>query len=183
MGRMAIIVVLSLLFTLSIVGYNINRRATSAVDNYVDYYSNTRAHDIASSAAEIYILKLRNNPLLRGTFTVDPLLGGTATVEIDSIVGAYDSLAGQSLDTLLMTSTGIYNGDTDIAMNKLYPVPLTIPPPPGAVSISAGKSATIKIAGNALTSGVDTNVINTTAPRRTILYQVSPSISRLPHPI
>lgn len=149
-----------LLFSLSIVGYNMNRRATSAVNNYTNYYSETRAEDVASSAAEIFIRKLNEYPTIRGTFTIDPLLQGSATVEIDSITGVYDTLAGQSLDTLLMTSVGVFDGDSDVIMNKLYPVPLQIPPPLGAVSMSAGKSASIEIGGNATTSGVDTNVIN-----------------------
>ena len=162
MGRFAIIAVITLLFSLSIVGYNMNRRATSAVKNYTDYYSETRAEDVASSAVEIYIRKLNQDPTIRGTFTIDPLLQGSATVNIDTIAGAYDSLAGQSLDTLMMTSTGVFNDDSDVIMNKLYPVPLQIPPPLGAVSISAGKSASIEIGGNATTSGIDTNVINGT---------------------
>ena len=178
MGRMAIIAVVTLLFSLSIVGYNMNRRATSAVNNYVDYYSRTRAEDVASSAAEIYIRKLNEDPSMRGTFTISPLMQGSATVEIDSITGVYDSAAGQSLDTLLMTSTGVYNDDTDIVMNKLYPVPLGIPLPPGAVSISAGKSVSIMIGGNATTSGVDTNVINGSTPSDSVAgIAISPSTS------
>lgn len=164
MGRWAIIAVLTLLFTLSIIGYNVNRRADAAVSNYTDYYSYTRAQDIATSAAEIFIRKLDQSPYMRGTFTINPLLQGYATVEIDSIIGVYDSLAGQKLDTLMMTSIGVCNGDSAVIMNKLYPVPLQIPPILGAVGISAGKSASISIGGNATTSGVDTNVINGSSP-------------------
>ncbi len=160
MGRFAIIAVVMLLFSLSIVGYNMNRRATSAVNNYTNYYGETRAEDVASSAAEIFIRKLNDDPTMRGTYTIDPLLEGSATVQIDSITGIYDTLAGQTLDTLMMTSIGVYDGDSDVIMNKLYPVPLQIPSPPGAVSMSAGKSVTIEVGGNATTSGIDTNVIN-----------------------
>ncbi len=160
MGRFAIIAVITLLFSLSIVGYNMNRRATSAVNNYTNYYSETRAEDVASSAAEIFIRKLNEDPTMRGTYTIDPLLQGSATVRIDSITGVYDTLAGQALDTLMMTSVGVFDGDSDVIMNKLYPVPLQIPTPPGAVSMSAGKSVSIEIGGHATTSGIDTNVIN-----------------------
>lgn len=157
MGRMAIIAVVTLLFTLSIIGYNINRRADSAVKNYAGYYDETRARDIASSAAEIYIRKLAVNPSLRGTSTIGSLLGGSATVNIDSVVGVYDVGAGTNLDTLLMTTVGEYNDVTDTIVNKLYPVPITIPPIEGAIGMSAGQSASVKISGNAQTSGIDMN--------------------------
>lgn len=191
MGRMAIIAVLTLLFALAIIGYNINRRADAAVTNYTEYYSHTRSHDIASSAVEIYIRKLAVNPWLRGTSTIDPLLGGSATVTIDSIQGVYDSSASTSLDTLLMTSVGTYNGQTDTVQNKLYPVPITIPPIKGAVDMSSGRSATIKISGNAQTSGIDMNpdstypsvgdslpgiAINSTAPGSNVTVSSTASV-------
>lgn len=157
MGRMAIIAVVTLLFSLSIIGYNINRRASAAVQNYAGYYDETRARDIASSAAEIYIRELAVNPSLRGTSTIGSLLGGSAIVTIDSIVGVYDSSAGAHLDTLLMTSVGLYNEDSVTIVNKLYPVPIVIPPIKGAIGMSAGESASISITGDAQTSGIDMN--------------------------
>ncbi len=160
---MAIIAVLTLLFSLSIIGYNMNRRATSAVKNYTGYYSETRAHDIAASAAELYILKLKNNPTLRGTFGVDPLMGGNASVNIDTIAGVFDTSANTPLDTLLMTCVGFYNSATDTIVNKLYPVPITIPAISGAVAMSAGQTATVSISGNAQTSGIDMNPNGTPA--------------------
>ncbi len=188
---MAIIGVLTLLFSLSIIGYNINRRAGAAVRNYTEYYSFTRAHDIASSAVEIYIRKLTDNIWLRGTSTLSPLLGGSATVTIDSIPGVYDPGANTTLDTLLMTSVGSYNGQTDTVQNRLYPVPISMPLIRGAVAMSAGRSATIKIAGNAQTSGIDKNpdgtypavpdsvpgiAINSTAPGSNVTVSATASV-------
>lgn len=191
MGRMAILAVLTLLFSLSIIGYNMNRRATSAVGNYTGYYSGTRAHDIAASAAELYILKLKNNPTMRGTYSIDPILGGTASVNIDTISGVYDTSANTNLDTLLMTCIGDYNNATDTVVNKLYPVPITIPAIHGAVAMSAGKSASISISGNAQTSGIDMNpggtpvvpadsvpgiAINTVAPSSNVTVSATASV-------
>lgn len=147
MGRMAAIAVLTLVFSLSIVGVNLNRRATEAVNNYVGDYGRTAAEDIASSAAEIYILKLKDTPSLQGTFTIDSIMGGNATVIITSV----------STDTLTMTSIGTFNTYTDTVRNKLYAVPIDIPPLAGGVSMSTGNSASVTVTGTAAINGIDTN--------------------------
>lgn len=153
MGRMAAIAVLTLVFSLSIIGVNINRRATDAVNNYVGSYGTTVAEDIASSAAEIYILKLKDNTSLLGTFTIDPIMGGSATVTIAAV----------SADTLTMTSVGTFNTFTDTVRNKLYSVPIDIPPLLGGVSMSTGNTASVSVVGTAEISGVDTNPDGTPA--------------------
>lgn len=147
MGRMSIIAVITLVFTLSIIGYNLNRRATDAVENYVGNYDQTCAEDVASSAAEIYIYKLKESPSLTGSFTIDPILGGSATVTIAQV----------ATDTLKMTSVGTYNTFSDTIKNKLYAVPINIPPIMGGVSMSASKSASLTVSGTATISGVDEN--------------------------
>ncbi len=147
MGRMAVIAVLTLIFSLSIIGFNLNRRATDAVTNYVGDYDQTCAEDVASSAAEIYILKLKESPSLNGTFTIDSILGGSATVNIAQV----------ATDTLKMTSVGTFNTFNDTVTNKLYAVPIDIPPVAGGVSMSASKSASLTVSGTATISGVDKN--------------------------
>ncbi len=154
MGRMAIISALTLVFALAIIGYNINRRSTDAVNNYVGYYDYTCARDIATSAVEIYLLKLKENPTLRGAFSISSIMGGSAVVNIVELVSG-------TLDTLRMTSVGTYNTVVDTVINKLGAVPITIPPISGAVGMSTGRSASIKISGNAQTSGVDKNLNGT----------------------
>lgn len=153
MARMAALAVLTLLFTLSIVGVNLNKRATDAVDNYVGNYGKTVAEDIASSAAEIYILKLKDTPSLLGTFTIDPIMGGSATVTIAAI----------STDTLTMTSIATFNTFTDTVRNKLYAVPIDIPPLLGGVSMSTGHTASVSVVGTAAISGIDTDPDGTPA--------------------
>ena len=151
MGKVAMLSVLTLLFVLGIVGYSLNRRTNDAVQNYAGYYDGIVAKNIASSAVEIYILKLKDNPSLIGTFTIPAIMNGEATVDIAQ------KISGNN-DTLLMSSVGAYNGTTDTVRNELYAVHGQIPPIYGAVGMSAGKSATIKISGNALTSGQDVNL-------------------------
>lgn len=153
MGRMAVIAVLTLVFSLSIIGFNLNRRATDAVKNYVGNYDQTCAEDVATSAAEIYILKLKDNPSMTGTFAIDSILGGSATVDIAQL----------ATDTLKMTSIGTYNTFSDTVKNKLYAVPVNIPPVFGGVSMSASKSASLTVSGTATISGVDKNPDGTLA--------------------
>ncbi len=148
MGRMAIIVVLTLLFSLAIVGYNMNRRANAAVDNYVGYYCSTRAHDIASSGVEIYIRKLAENPdLPAGTYVISSIMGGVDTVTLASLPG----------DSLSMTSVGSYNGFSFSVQNKLYPVVANPPTIYGAATLQATQSSALYLNGNTEISGVDTS--------------------------
>lgn len=151
MGKAALLSVLTLIFVLGIVGYSLNRRTTDAVKNYSSYYENDVARNIATSAVEIYILKLKDNPSLSGNFTIPSMLGGSATVDIADKIPDDD-------DTLLMTSTGTYGAATVIVKNELYAVTAHIPPILGAVGMSSNKDATIKITGNALTSGKDVDL-------------------------
>ncbi len=148
MGRMALIAVLTLVFVLSIVGYNMNRRATDAVDNYVGYYCQTRAHDIASSGVEVYIRKLAENPDLEaGTYTINPIMGGTDQVTLSSLPG----------DSLNMVSVGNYNSFSFTVKNKLYPVTANPPTVYGAATLQAGNSASIYFNGNTAITGLDTS--------------------------
>ncbi|MCL5268098.1 MAG: hypothetical protein M1469_08340 [Bacteroidetes bacterium] len=162
MGKVAMLSVLTLLFVLGIVGYSLNRRTSDAVKNYAGYYEDDVARNIATSAVEIYILKLKDDQTLLGNFTIPAIMNGEATVNISQ------KIPGNS-DTLLMTSVGIYNGATDTVRNELYAVQGQIPPILGAVGMSSGKSATIKISGNALTSGQDVNLNGTpVSPAHTV---------------
>ncbi len=151
MGKVAMLSVLTLLFVLGIVGYSLNRRTSDAVNNYAGYYEEDVARNIATSAVEIYILKLKDNPSLLGDFTIPSMLGGAAQVNISEKIPDDD-------DTLMMTSTGTYGTATFTVKNELYAVMGHIPPILGAVGMSTGKDATIKISGNALTSGKDVNL-------------------------
>ncbi len=156
MGKVAMLSVLTLLFVLGIVGYSLNRRTGDAVKNYSGYYDEDVARNIATSAVEIYILNLKNSPNLLGTFTIPSIMEGSATVDI------VQKIPGNK-DTLLMSSVGTYNGATDTVRNELYAVHGQIPPILGAVGMSTGKTATISITGNALTSGQDMNLNGTPA--------------------
>lgn len=173
MGRMAIISVLTLLFALSIIGYNMNRRASDAVNNYIGYYSVTRAHDIASSSVETYIRKLAENPSLpKGTYSINPIMEGSAIVKIDSLPG----------DTLKLTSIGSYNGFIDTVQNKLYPVLVQPPLIYGATTVDATNSSSIYMNGNAQISGVDTSPPGWAAPSSPgeiagIAYNITPTFS------
>ena len=175
MGKMALILVMGFAVTLGIATRSIVGRLGEAVDNSSRYYDKTYAKNIASSAAEIYIRRLKTGAVGPGHYH-DSFMGGQDSVIITQIS------AGKSPDTLKMVTVGkydreyigggIYKSVTDTIVNIVIGN-LTINPPnvTGAITVSYGTKAGIKagfgdtISGynHDLTGKLDTNSCATVA--------------------
>jgi len=104
--------------SLAIIGLGMRLRTNETVKAAVDHFSQQKAKDIAASVTEIYIKKLaRGTVAAPNTYTVSPVMQGSATVELLEI----------SSDTILIRSVGTYNGSSDSVV--AYCSPEREPPP------------------------------------------------------
>src|SRR2546422_10124973 len=101
MGRTALIIVVGFGVTLAIMSRSITGRLTDAVENAIHYQDKTRAKNIATSAVEIYLRKLKNASVGAGSYTINSFIGGSATISIDNSV---DKSSATNPDSLLMTT-------------------------------------------------------------------------------
>jgi len=102
MGKMVIILIVGLTIIVGIISASITGRTSDASKTSAAGFTKTYAKDIASSAAEYYVLQLKTTPSLRGTFSIASVLGGSATVTIQQ--------PNPSRDSLIIQSTGQYSG-------------------------------------------------------------------------
>src|SRR5437016_10820759 len=105
MGRMALIIVLGFGVTLAIMSKSITGRVTDTVENATHYYDQTRSKNIATSAAEIYLRKMRGGTAPAGSYSISSIMGGSASITITNI----DKNSAAKPDTMKMTTISKYN--------------------------------------------------------------------------
>lgn len=163
MGRLALIIVLGFAVTMGIMTRTITTRLSEAVTKSTEYSSKTRAKNIASSAVEIYLSKLKIGSASVGQYTM-LMMGGSADVTIDSAIDVNSAL---DPDSLKMTSIGTYfqsfkqDGKIDKPISDTIVIllagNLTVNPVPinGALSVSAGSKINLATTSTDTISGLN----------------------------
>ncbi len=112
MGKVVIILVVGLSVIVGIISISMIGRVSDASKSSASTFKKTYAGNISSGAAEYYIRQLKTNPALRGTFSLTPILNGSANVTIaDWTYGSTDSIR--------LTSIGIYSATQETLVVKL----------------------------------------------------------------
>jgi hypothetical protein len=112
-GKAILIVVIGFTLTLLAVGQKFGSLSNRAVDNYVKYHSETVAHNIAISGANIAANYIYNNPTWDAGFDGIPYQGGYLDIEVD-VVDA-------DLGYREVTARGIYFRDTSEIKLRVAP--------------------------------------------------------------
>lgn len=99
-GKGALILVLGLSTTLLIVGRHLSSVSTKAVDNYVSYYKETTAHEIAVSGANMAANEVFINPYWNAGYSNRNFVGGVLNVTVSRLPDS----------TVRLTSVGQYMG-------------------------------------------------------------------------
>jgi hypothetical protein len=157
MGKAAIIIVLGFAVSLGILSRAITGRLSEAVSTSASYFEKTRAKNIGSSAAEIYLRKMKQGTVGIGSFWEPSLMGGQATVTITSI----DKNSVAKPDTYKVVTIATYDLDNyssaairDTIENIVEGnLSINSPQVSGAVSVSYGTKAGIKGGGGDTISG------------------------------
>ncbi len=87
MGRTSLIMVMGFSTFLLMIGIDLSKVSTAAYENYVNYYNEIAAHNIAISVANIYCNDLYRNPNSRPNVTGIAFAGGVANVKTDTLSG------------------------------------------------------------------------------------------------
>lgn len=150
MGKMALILVMGLAVTLGAATRAITGRLSEAVENSTALYNKTRAKNIASSAVEIFIRKLKTGDIHPGQEKTKTIMGGSAKVIVTSI----DKSSSAKPDTIRMTTIGTIQNVTDTIINVIAGN-LSIPGLPinGALSVSGGSKLNLANGTNDTISG------------------------------
>lgn len=109
MGRMSLFLVMGFNVLFGLMGFNLSRVSISAVENHVEYYSSTQAHNIAASAANIACNKIFLDPTWRAGYTSVYFAGGEFDVRVQDLPGHY----------VRLNVTAEY-GDQDAAISVLF---------------------------------------------------------------
>ncbi len=87
MGRNSLYLIIGLSFVFLYWGLNFSRVSKDALDNYLNYYEETVAHNVAASGANIGANMVFEDPTWRGGYSNLPLSGGTLSVSVSDIGG------------------------------------------------------------------------------------------------
>jgi len=109
-GKASILLVLGFGMILVVIGFNLGNIGTSSVQNEVDYYSNTLAHNIAVSGAHLAL-----NELFQDIDWDD----GFSNLDLDD--GIIDVEIGTLGDMKTLKSVGTFNGVSKEVLVKLKP--------------------------------------------------------------
>lgn len=109
-GKATIFLVLGFGMIMLVVGMNFGNIANSSVDNEVEYYSRTKAHNIAISGAQVALNQLFLDLDWDDGYDDKPLDGGEFDVEVDTTGGMR-----------ILTVEGKYNGHTKEVIVELRP--------------------------------------------------------------
>jgi len=82
MGRAALIMVMGFSTALLMIGSNISRVSSSAMDNYLGYYNSSMAHNIAAAGTNMAARALWENFAWRGGFGNKSFGGGTFSTQV-----------------------------------------------------------------------------------------------------
>ncbi len=149
MGRMVIILIIGFGVALGVTSRTITRRLTEAVENATAYTSGTNAKNIASSAVEVYVRKMKTGTAGVGTYAMN-MMGGSAEVTISSA----DASSAAKPDTFNLTAVGKFQKFQDtisviLAGNMSTPaIPIN-----GALGVSAGTKINFATGSNDTISG------------------------------
>jgi hypothetical protein len=101
-GKAALFLILGFSTIFAVMSKNLLDYSNDATDNYVQYYSASNAHNIATSGANMAVSQLFFNKYWVAGFNYSDIMGGSLTVTVDT-VGA---------ENRRITSTAIYRRDT-----------------------------------------------------------------------
>ncbi|MFQ5797736.1 MAG: hypothetical protein ACE5H0_03465 [Bacteroidota bacterium] len=85
MGKASILLVLGYSVILLVIGFNLQDFGTRSVENYIDYYEQSAAHNIALCGANLAANQLFIDPSWREGYDVTPFAQGTFTVTVDTL--------------------------------------------------------------------------------------------------
>lgn len=109
-GRASIFLVLGFGMIITVIGFNLGNIANSSVQNEVDYFSETSAHNIAVSGAQLALNELFRDIDWNDGFSNLNLDNGTLDVDIDTLG-----------EMKLLRSIGKFNGARREVLVKLKP--------------------------------------------------------------
>ena len=111
MGRSSLILVMGFSIMLMMIGTNISKVSSSAMENYTYYNNSTMAHSIAGAGMNMACRSLYENPIWNAGFSNKEFAGGKFTVTVVSL--------GSNL--LRVTSIGTFFGTTRVVSCVLQP--------------------------------------------------------------
>lgn len=156
MGNSTIIIILFSVIIISAIIMGINTKTSMSVDETTESYKEAQTRLIANSSLELYLNKLRRNKSLRGNFPSNNLMNGQYDV---SITGS---------DTVRVVSTARFLGRNSLSRVDLIWDNITLPKINSSLSISA-TNLDLKLNGNILISGHDTNPDGTAGSNSSVL--------------
>lgn len=112
-GKAAILLVLGFSLILLVASNNFNRLSTASVDNIGNYYLESNAYNIASSAANIAAKNIFASPTWTTGFSNVPFSGGTMSAVVE-VIDVYQNIRR-------ITATGTYQGQTKTIQVTLQP--------------------------------------------------------------
>jgi hypothetical protein len=92
MGRSALIMVIGFSTVLLMLGGNISKVSSSAMENYMAYYKSELAHSLASSGMNLAGRAMYENALWSSGFSNKPFGGGTLSCTVDDLGGGQKRL-------------------------------------------------------------------------------------------
>ena len=110
-GKAQLLLVLGFALIFMILGYLWSDLSSRSVDNQVDYYKETIAHNLAVSGANLACSEIYRDATWNAGITDLEFFNGEIDVEVTKI--------GPSLDIVLVTSQGTYMGVTHTVLVKL----------------------------------------------------------------
>jgi len=102
MGRMSLFLVIGFNILFGLMGFNLSRVSIDAVENHVQYYSSTQAHNIAASAANLACNQIFLNSSWRSGYSAVPFSDGEFDVRIEDVAGS----------RVRVSARGEYGGET-----------------------------------------------------------------------
>ncbi|MBI1803886.1 MAG: hypothetical protein HY033_08050 [Ignavibacteriae bacterium] len=138
MGRMLLIIVVGLSFTVAIIGLSMNRSKKSLTENVVGFHEYTYARNIAHTGVNLMLRKLDRND----TSLVNPLNSGRKVWLVSNVMSGVCSVSIQLanpsfLDTVDLTSKAKYMDTTYSMQLRLQRFPKPFPLINSAVGLSS----------------------------------------------
>jgi hypothetical protein len=87
MGRSSLYLVVGFNLIFGILGFNLSRVSNEGYTNYVNYYNETQAHNIASSGTNVACNQLFQDGTWRAGYTNVPFAGGAYSVRVTDLAG------------------------------------------------------------------------------------------------
>ncbi len=111
MGRSALIMVIGFSVVLLMIGGNLSKVSSSAMDNYMAYYQNEVAHSLAGSAMNLAGRAMYENPNWTAGFSNKSFAGGTVNCTVQNMGG----------NQVKMVATATYMGQSRVITCLIQP--------------------------------------------------------------